>query len=183
MPVSVDWQAVEDAIFEQGMEEFPQIAADNPNRKIYCVFFDCDIVYTCAQAHMNTDEGLREYAESAINSSPDLYKDHTVETLMEEFRWDGGGFRMFQVFEGPEFTDLNVAYEQLYEEIEAEAERELNEPFMEACSRAVTRLDKAGAFHEFQKRCDFRILVVYIQETVEEGEARMKRIAREMDEA
>ena len=183
MPVSVDWQAVEDAIFEQGMDEFPQIAADNPDRKIYSVFFDCDIVYTCAQAHMNTDEGLREYAESAISSSPDLYKDHTVETLMEEFRWDGGGFRMFQIFEGPELKDLSAAYQQLYDEIGTEAERELHKPFMETCCRAVVRLDRAGAFREYRNRCDFRILVVYIQETVEEGEARMKRIISQMDAA
>ena len=180
MPVSVDWQAIEESIFANGMEEFPQIAADHPNRKIYCVFFDCDLVYTCVQAHMNTEEGLREYATDAMSRNPEIYLEHTIESLMEEFRWDGGGFRMFRISEGPDLTELGEAYEQLYDEIEIEACAQLQEPFMEACCRAVIRLDRAGAFREFQQRCDFRILVTYINEPVDAGEERMQRVLNQI---
>ena len=65
--IEVDWQAAEDLLVRDGVTQFPEIAAKHPDEDFYGVFFDCDIVYTCAQAHMNTTAKLREYAQRCKN--------------------------------------------------------------------------------------------------------------------
>ena len=104
----IDWDGVEELLVQEGVARFPEIAAKYPDEEFYGVFFDCDVVYMCAQAHMNTNARLREYAEEcqsgrrSVSGQP-LHPGLTIEQVMEKLRWDGGGWGYFGVFPGSDF--------------------------------------------------------------------------------
>ncbi|MFT7639108.1 MAG: hypothetical protein ACI9G1_000837 [Pirellulaceae bacterium] len=100
-----------------------------------------------------------------------------VEQIMEEFRWDGGSWQHFGIFEGLEFPEVSDAREALEE---AGAEEILQEDFVEMVCRAALRLARSGAFDAFKSRCDFRILCVYHSETIEEGNAGLEKVRSKM---
>lgn len=182
--IEVDWQAAEELLVREGLAQFPQIAANYPHEEFYGVFFDCDIVYTCAQAHMNTNAKLREYAQRCkdddLHRDQPIYSRMSVEEVMEESRWDGGGWGYFSIFPGPNFDEVAIAYREMSETIGgSEGElRPLREAFMLMVCRAVIRIEKGGAFNLFRRTPNFRVLCVYIQESVEEGEDRLQRVRK-----
>lgn len=180
--VKVDWQAAEELLVREGMAQFPEIAARHRDQEFYGVFFDCDIVYTCVQAHMNTNAMLREYAQRCKNDDvireEPVYSGLSVDQLMEQLRWDAGGWGYFPIFDGPDFDEVAAAREQLCETVGySEGDlRPLREDFMVMACRAVIRLERSGAFDLFRQTPDFRVLCVYIQESNEEGEERLQRV-------
>src|SRR5262249_43545482 len=141
--IEVDWQAAEDLLVRDGVAQFPQIAAKHPDEEFYGVFFDCDIVYTCAQAHLNTNAKLREYAQRCkdddVAREQPLYSGASVDELMEQFRWDGGGWGYFSIFPGPNLEEVAAAYKQMCETAGgSEGDlRPLREAFMLMACRAV----------------------------------------------
>lgn len=178
----VDWRAAEELLFSYCLAQFPEIAAKHPDEEFYGVFFDCDVVYTCAQVHMNTNALLRTHAERCMSEDRQrdlpLYAGMTLEEVMEESRWDGGSWGYFPMLAGPEFKDVAAAYQELLKTCEG-SEGDLlplREEFMLMACRAVVRIEKSGVFDLFQKSSDFRVICVYIQENLEEGEERLRRI-------
>jgi hypothetical protein len=180
--IELDWEAAEELLVSYGLAQFPQIAAKHSDEEFYGVFFDCDIVYTCAQAHMNTNAKLREYAQRCKNDDlareQPLYSGMSVDELMEQYRWDGGGWGYFSIFPGPHFDQVAAAYKHMFEAGRG-SERDLlplREAFMLMACKAVVRIERSGAFDDFRRTPDFRIVCVYMQESVEEGEERLQRV-------
>lgn len=179
---NVDWQAAEESLVREGLTQFPRIAARYPDEEFYGVFFDCDIVYTCAQAHMNTNCRLRDYALRCKNDDltreMQVFSGITVDELMEASRWDGGGWGYFSIFPGPDFPEVAAARDEIYQTVgRTEGQlRPLRDAFLLVACRAVIRLEHSGVFNLFRRTPDFRVLCVYIQETVEEGEERLRRV-------
>jgi hypothetical protein len=180
--LEVDWQAAEELLVRESVARFPEIAAKYAEEEFYGVFFDCDIVHTCAQAHMNTNVKLREYAQRCkdddLTREQPLYLGLSVDELMEQMRWDAGGWGYFSIFAGPDFDEVAAAYKQMRETVGGSEGnlRPLREAFMLMACKAVIRIERAGAFEPFRQTPDFRVLCVYIQESVEEGEERLHRV-------
>ncbi len=111
--LNVDWAAAEEMLVREARICFPAIAARHPDEEFYGVFFDCDVVNTGVLGHMNTNALLRQYAEEcqcphqAPNAS--LFPGLTTEEVMEVLRWDGGSWKHFGVFAGPEFKEIAAA--------------------------------------------------------------------------
>jgi len=179
---NVDWVAAENLLVREAEEQFPKLAAAHPDDEFYGVFFDCDVVYTTAQAHMNTNAHLRQYAERCQRgnrgpSGSPMYPGLSIEQVMEELRWDGGGWGQFGIFPGPNFEEVVTEHKRLCAEVGAQkAEQSLKEDFMLMACRAVVRIDSSGVFEQFRRTKDFRVLCVYIHESVEEGDRRLQQV-------
>lgn len=172
--LQVDWAAAEEMLVSEARLRFPEIAALYPNEEFYGVFFDCDVVYTCVQAHLNTNALLHEEALKCQNpnnsyGSP-MYPNLSIEEVIEELRWDAGGWEHFGVFPGPNFEDIAEAYDRLQDD------SELMEPFMLMACRAVIRMERDGVFEPLRRTPDFRVMCVYVNETIEEGERRLEHV-------
>jgi len=89
---AVDWSAAEEILLAEVTVRFPEIAAEHPDEEFYGVFFDCDVVYTGALAHLNSETRLRKKAEQCqwSGTGGPIYPELTVEQVMEELRWSGG---------------------------------------------------------------------------------------------
>ena len=179
----VDWAAAEELLVRVAAVRFPEIAAQYPAEEFYGVFFDCDVVYTSVQGHMNTNALLRWTAEASLRSRPktkaQLSPGRSVEEVMEELRWDGGGWKHFGIFDTPSFDQIAAEYHALVAERGGlEAERILKEDFMQMACRAVVRLERSGVFDCLRRTPDFRVLCVYIQETIDDGDRRLKDVRR-----
>jgi Domain of unknown function (DUF4303) len=178
--LEVDWFAAEELLLKEASIRFPEIAAKYPDEEFYGVFFDCDVVNTCVQAHMNTNALLRQYAmecqqskwSTVLGLGHPLYPGLSIDEIMEELRWDGGGWKHFGVFAGPKFEEIADAYDRLQSEIA------LREDFMIMACRAVVRMERSGVFECIRRTQDFRVFCVYVNEPVEEAERRLKRVRR-----
>jgi hypothetical protein len=131
---------------------------------------------------MNTNSLLRQHAERCkegdLARDQPLYSGFTIDELMEECRWDGGSWGYFPMFCGPDFEEVAAAYREIRASVGG-SERDLvplREEFMLMACRAVIRIERSGVFGLFRQTPDFRVLCVYIQETVEEGELRLQRV-------
>jgi hypothetical protein len=163
-------------LFREGCTRFPQIATQHPDEEFYGVFFDCDVVYTGVLAHLNTNALLRQTAMECQSRkrrpAGPLYPGLSTEQVMEELRWDGGSWGHFEVFHGPNFKEIAEAYDRLQDE------SALKENFMRMACRAVVRMERSGVFDCLRRTSNFRVLCVYVRETVEDGDRRLNRVRR-----
>ena len=135
---------------------------------------------------MNTNALLRRHAEDCqsgrrSSSAQPLYPGLTIEQVMEELRWDGGGWGHFGIFPGPDFKEIAAAHKALYEAGgAAHAENALKDDFMLMACNAVVRIERCGVLDLFRRTRDFRVLCVYIPESVEDGDRRLQQARRSL---
>src|SRR5262245_47988788 len=187
----VDWAAAEERLVRDASKHFPKIAKDfvkrEPGEKLYGLCFEGDLVYTAVQVVANTEAGLREYAERAQRPNPPfrvgpMFPDWTVEQVMEHWRWDHGGWKYMPLYPGPDFKEINRAFERLAEAIgDHNPEMAMKDDMMTMACRAVVRLERAGVFDVLPRTPKFRVMCLYRERAIdsdEEGERRLRRIRR-----
>jgi hypothetical protein len=187
----VDWVAAEEKLVADATKQFPKIAKalarDEPGTDIYGLCFEGDLVYTAVQAHANTEAKLREYAEQAQRPMPPFragptFPGRTTEEVMEEWRWDAGGWKYVPLYPGPPLKGIAAAFKRLADAVGYnKAEMAMKDDLMTMACRAVIRLERAGVFDVLPRTPRFRVNCIYRERAIEsdeESERRLRRVRR-----
>lgn len=158
------------------MREF---AAQHEHEIFYGFFLDCNATYFEILGHLNTDVMLHAKAQASKLEHTELYKGVMIETLIEDFRWSGGDWGYFQIFDA---CGHDETYDRMIEDMikhftltRRGIDSRIYEDFLDMACRVAARLERGNAFDGLQRTPNFRVLCADHDESVEDGERRLQR--------
>lgn len=204
--MSIDWDELEDRLYELSVAEIKRFAARHRKEKFYGFAFVCNSAYGTVALYLNTPEFLRTAANGS-HLSPEIRegyekftrdieealgfnvcrneRDVAPEDREKEIRWEPGDWK-YDEFNSDTF-DLGwspfarAVHEYCLEEEEDKGTfmTPTQDRFMRSACRVLIRLESTGVFEALNRTSDFGTFVTDHDESDEKSWRRLNSVRKE----
>lgn len=194
--MKINWKKIENLYVNAAKKFLKYFGKEHPHEYFYGISLDGDAVYWSIMMSLNTEPLLLKRAEECKLRNADLYKDQTIEQMLEKYRWSPGDWGYIGEFEPTieEFlSGKNPGFVKEYVQLMMKSReytdsldfndphlKEIHEQLQETMCRIVIRLEDEKAFEHLNLSKNFRAICGNDDETAEHSQKRLDKIRRKV---